>query len=416
MKTRILLLCLGIVSTAAADSPWHQWRGPNRDGKSAETGLLTRWPSAGPKLAWKASGLGAGYASVVVGDGRVYTIGKDKSNTVWATALSEKNGDIVWRKKIGSTGRTPLSTPTFHQGRLYTLDPDGKLYDLDARNGDTRWMRSLQKEFGARLQNGRGHAESPLIDGDRVICTPGTPKAVLTALDRKTGKVIWNCPMPKFGNLSTVGAGFSSIVKSSGGGVSQYVQFVGRGVVGVSTAGKFLWGYDRIAKAPANIPTPVVNGDYVFCANGYGNGSALLKLSADGPGKVKAEEVYFLNGGRFQNHHGGMILLGKHLFAGHGSNNGLPTCIDFASGKIKWKRRGPGTGSAAILYADKHLYFRYQNGVMALIQANPKRYRLRGKFRIPTAGTDSWAHPVISGGKLYLREKDRLFVYNIKKS
>jgi len=418
MRCFALLYCLLIAAPALADKPessWHQWRGPNRDGRSTETGLLSRWPTAGPKLIWQAKGLGTGYASVVVADGKVFTIGKNKQNVVYAVALSLENGKEVWRTKIGKSGRMPLSTPTYHQGRLYTLDPDGKLYDLDAKKGGIRWTRNLPSEFGARLMNGRGHAESPLIDGDKLICTPGTPQAVLVALDRKKGSVIWKATMPKFGKVTTVGAGFSSIVMSNGGGVKQYVQFVGRGIVGVSAEGKFLWGYDRLAKAPANIPTPVVSGDYVFCANGYGNGSALLKLHADGKNKVRMEEVYFLDGGRFQNHHGGMILLGKYLFAGHGSNNGLPTCLEFASGKVRWKRRGPGTGSAAIVYADKHLYFRYQNGVVALIQANPKGYRLRGKFRIPTAGTDSWSHPVVSGGRLFLREKDRLYVHDIKR-
>jgi outer membrane protein assembly factor BamB len=179
--------------------------------------------------------------------------------------------------------------------------------------------------------------------------------------------------------------------------------------------GKYLWGYNRVANGTANIPTPIPDGDFVFCSSGYGTGAGLVKLSKDGDG-VKAEEVYFLGGKEFQNHHGGMIKLGKHIYAGHGNNQGFPTCLEMETGKVAWQhleRNEPGSGSAAIVYAEDRLYFRYQDGTMALLDASPEGFKLRGKFKIPGAGGDSWAHPVVLHGKLFLREHDNLFVYDI---
>jgi hypothetical protein len=194
---------------------------------------------------------------------------------------------------------------------------------------------------------------------------------------------------------------------------------MGRGVVGVSADdGKFLWGYNRVANGVANIPTPIVRGDYVFCSTGYQTGAALLKINRTAQG-FEAEEVYFLDSKTLQNHHGGMVLVGDYLYGGTGHNAGFPVCVDLKSGKIVWNGgRGPGSGSAAVVYADGHLYFRYQSGVLAQIVATPKGYELKGQFEIPSAEGNkkpSWPHPVVVGGKLYLREQDQLFCYDLTK-
>jgi outer membrane protein assembly factor BamB len=197
--------------------------------------------------------------------------------------------------------------------------------------------------------------------------------------------------------------------------MKQYVQLMGRGVVSVAASdGKFLWGYNRIANPTANIPTPVLVGDYVFCSSGYGAGAALLKLAREGSG-VRADEVYYLDGKAFQNHHGGMILIGDYLYAGHGHNAGAPTCLEWKTGKTVWRHhRGPGTGSAAVAYADGNLYFRFENGLIALIGATPEGYQEKGKFLIPGVEHPSWSHPVIVGGRMYLREQDALLCYDVK--
>lgn len=414
-----VLLLAGSAARTAHAADWPQWRGPRRDGVSTETNLLASWPAGGPRLAFHADGLGTGYASVVVSRGKVFTIGRKESDVV-ATALDAETGNTVWTRTIGTTSRHPSSTPTVDDDRLYALDPDGELVCLNVSNGEILWQKSFVDDFGGKMMSGRGYGESPLVDGDRLICTPGGPEAAMVALDKRTGEVIWKAKLPAIGPGGREGAGFASAVISEAAGIRQYVQLMGRGVVGIAAKdGRFLWSYNAIANDTANIPTPVVQGDYVFAANGYTAGSVLLKLVRDDaapndtPG-VKAEVVYALQASQFQNHHGGVILFGNHLYGGHGNNNGLPTCLDFETGKVRWKRRGPGVGSAAAVCAEGRLYFRYQNGLVALIEATDAGYILHGTLEVPGAGGDSWAHPVVANGRLYLREQDALWVYDIR--
>ena len=401
----------------AAD--WPQWRGPHRDGVSAETGLLPSWPAGGPKVVWHATGLGAGYSSVVVGQGRLFTLGRH-ADVVMLTALDVATGQPLWTRKIGESSRDSNSTPTLDEDRLYALDPDGDLVCVHASNGELIWSKSFVNDFASRFMSARGCGESPLIDGVRLICTPGNSDAALVALNKYTGEVIWKARVPDLGPLGKDGAGFSSVVVTEAAGVRQYVQLMGRGLVGIAAEdGRFLWGYNAIANDFANIPTPIVYQDFVFAANGYTAGSVLLKLVPDGdataPGQaVKVEVVYSLTGSQFQNHHGGLVRLGDCVFAGHGNNNGLPTCVELETGRIVWKRRGPGVGSAAIVSVNGQLIFRYQNGVVALIDASREGYRLVGQFEIPGAGGDSWSHPVVANGHLFLREQDGLWAHDLR--
>ena len=399
---------------------WPQWRGPRRDAVSTETGLLQSWPAGGPKIVWQAAGLGAGYSSVVVGDGRLFTLGR-RDPDILVIALDVSTGKQLWTRKIGESSREPNSTPTLDGDRLFSLDPDGDLVCLQAATGEILWTKSFVDDFSSRMMSGRGCGESPLIDGDHLICTPGNADAALVALDKLTGAVIWKTKIPDLGPLGKDGAGFSSAVVTEAAGVRQYVQLIGRGLVGIDARdGRFLWGYNAIANDFANIPTPIVHDDFVFAANGYTAGSVLLKLVPDTsenaarPG-VRADVVYSLSGSQFQNHHGGILRQGDFVYAGHGNNNGLPTCLEFGTGRVVWKRRGPGVGSAAILYVDGQLIFRYQNGVVALIEASNQGYKLNGTFEIPGAGGDSWSHPVVANGRLYLREQDVLWVHELRR-
>ncbi len=413
-RTITCTIGLLVMATVLPAADWPRWRGPQVNGISTETGLLSSWPEEGPASAWNTDGLGGGYASLVVADGRVFTIGNHASD-LFAYALDEKDGQLLWKQKVGTTGRHPISTPTVDQQRLYVMDPDGQLICLKVTDGSILWQRDLAADFTGRLQSGRGYGESPLIDGDQLVCTPGGAEAMIVSLDKRTGTTRWKTGIPGLGMAGGDGASFSSIQVSRGGGVRQYVQLIGRGLVGVAADdGRFLWGYNDIANPTANIPTPIVRDDMVFSANGYNAGSVLLKLSADGADGVKATEVYRLNGSQLQNHHGGLVLVGDHIFGGHGSNNGLPTCLELSSGRVSWKRRGPGIGSASVVYADGHLYFHYQNGVIALIQASSSGYKLKGTFQLPGAGADSWSHPVVANGKLFLREKDTLWCYHVR--
>jgi outer membrane protein assembly factor BamB len=407
-----------VAATAAApgsvsDTPWPQWRGPNRDGISPETGLLDQWTEHGPPIAWQARGLGGGYSSVAVAGGRVYTLGR-RDGQAHLIALDERDGRELWAAPVG--GGDPNGTPTVDGELVFAVGRDGDLVCVAADTGRELWRTSFVREFGAELPSW-GFSESPLVDGDRLICTPGADRAVLAALDKRTGALIWTTTMPAGPRHGHGGAGYSSIVLGQGGGVRQYVQLVGRGVVGVATDdGRMLWGYGRIANGTANIPTPLVRGDYVFCSTGYGAGAALLQLRRAPGGGVNAEEVYFLPANRMQNHHGGMVLLDNYVYCGTGHNAGHPLCIELLTGREVWQPgRGPGEGSAAVACADGHLYFRYQDGTMALIEATPSRYNLKGTFQIASHNGESWPHPVIAGGRLYLRDQDELHCYDIRR-
>jgi outer membrane protein assembly factor BamB len=422
--TLILATSGALAVAAAATSPeWPQWRGPSRDDVAKETGLLSSWPESGPPLAWKASGLGGGFSSLAISGGKIYTLG-DRQGSQQVVALNVADGKIAWTAKLGPIWEDeyggPRGTPTVDGDRVYALGTDGDLVCLQAATGKEVWRKNLARDFGGRMMSGWRWSESPLVDGDRLIVTPGGANATLVALDKKTGKPIWQAAVPRLGGQGADGAGYASVVISNGGGVKQYVQLTGRGLVSVRASdGKFLWGYNKVANDVANIATPIVWDDFVFASTGYQTGSALLELSRAGDG-VEAKEVYFLPARTLQNHHGGLVLINGHIYGGHGHNRGYPICVEMATGKVAWGGETldaghGGSGSAAVTAADGHLYFRYQNGRMALIAATPQGYQLKGAFAIPDVNHPSWSHPVVAGGKLYLREQDNLYVYDLKR-
>ena len=400
-----------------APTDWYQWRGPNRDGVSAETGLLDSWPDDGPPMAWRVEGLGSGMSSVSIFEDHLFTLGR-KDGQTHIICCNLQDGSEAWATPIGSGN--PNCTPTIdpETGLVYGLTHDGDLACVETDTGAEVWRKNFGSDFGGRMMSGWGYSESPLIDGDRLICTPGANDAIIAALDKRTGEPIWTSSQPEdVGGRGGDGAGYSSIVISNGAGVKQYVQLTGRGLISVAAEdGQTLWVYNRVANGTANVPTPIVRDDYVFGSSGYGTGAALLRLSAENGG-VRAEEVYFLEANTLQNHHGGMILIDDHLYMGHGHNNGLPICVEFMTGEVAWggEIRGAGTGSAAVVCADGHLYFRYENAIMALIEVNPSEYNLKSSFQIGSNNAQSWPHPVIQDGRLYLRDQDELLCYDVRR-
>lgn len=397
-----------------ASKVWN-WRGPRQDGIADESELLSEWPADGPKLLWTANGLGNAMSSVSIADGKIFTLG-NRDGGEYLIACNLEDGSELWATRIGAGGESN-STPTVDGDRVYAVGLAGDLACLNVNSGAKVWSKSFANDFGGRMMSQWGYSESPLVDGDRLICTPGGPDAMIAALNKKTGETIWATPMRPGGDRGTDGAGYSSIVISEGGGVKQYITLVGRGLISVAAKdGKPLWQYERIANGTANVPTPIVDGDYVFCSSGYDDGgTALLRLSAN-RGNVGYQEIYYLRANELQNHHGGMIKIGDYVYMGEGHNRGFPMCVEFKTGRRIWeKQRGAGSGSAAIVAADDHLYFRYENGVMALVEANANEYRLKGQFEIATRNRESWPHPVIYQGRLYLRDQGQLHCYDISK-
>lgn len=413
MRTLLPICSLVFVATTWAEAAgWSQWRGPHRDGLSAETGLLKSWPQGGPKLAWHIKGLGRGWSSVAVADGKIFTMGNRKEGQM-AIAYDAATQKELWATVVSKHGSEPRCTPTVAGGMIYSLSDDGELLCCSAADGSEVWRKSFKKDFGDPPKPGWNFSESPLVDGEKVIVTPGHKDHFMVALNAKTGAVIWTTKAELKGN-GHEGAGYTGPVISQGAGVKQYVTMVGKGAIGVSADdGQLLWHYNAVANGTAVIPTPLVWDDYVFVSSGYQTGAALLKLVKDGTA-VKAEEQYFLKAGVFENHHGGMVRIGDYIYAGTGHNNGFPICIEWKTGKVAWRKdRGPGRDSAAVIAADGNLYFRYQDGIMALISATPDGYKENGSFKLPFIDGESWPHPAIDGKKLYLRAHDVLMCFDI---
>jgi outer membrane protein assembly factor BamB len=399
-------LAFVLLSSSAPAADWPQFRGPNRDDISKETGLLKSWPKDGPPLAWQIKDLGGGYSSLsVVGD-RIYTLG-NKGNVTKAFALERDNGKVVWSADVGPSGGDLGCTPTVDGDRIYALGQQGDLVCLQAKDGERVWHRNLLKDFKGSIGSWH-YCESPLVDGDHVIVTPGGTEATLVALNKKTGETVWKCGF----TLKSPQAGYSSAVVAEVGGVRQYIKLLDGGLIGVSTDGKPLWKYEKFGPNTANIPTPIVLKDHIFAAAGYDKGGALLKLTADGK-EVKAEQIYYKE--ELKNRHGGVLVVGDYVY-GDTDDQGKPYCADVKTGKVMWKRKdtdGKGHGSVSVTYADGRLYLHYTNGIVALVEASPDGYKETGSFQVKTDG-NAWAHPVVVGGRLYLREGDALFCYDVR--
>jgi outer membrane protein assembly factor BamB len=412
----ILALLVASQTVALADtslSGWYQWRGPNRDGVSPETGLLKEWPTDGPKQLWQVKGVGSGMGSVSIGGGKIFVLGKRKEG-VCITALDAATQKEAWFALVSAKGDAN-GAPTFDGERVYAVSKDGQMLCCDAATGKELWHKDYATDFGGKMMSGWGYSESPLVDGDAVIVVPGANDAMMVALNKKTGDVLWKSALPAdVGTRGKDGAGYTGAIISNGGGVKQYLTLAGRGLISVRASdGKTLWTYNAVANGTANIPTPLAWDDYVFTSSGYGTGAALLELKKDGDG-VKADEKYFLKATEFQNHHGGMVRLGDYIYAGKGHNNGFPTCVEWKTGKIVWEQsERPGKESAAVIAADGELYFRWQDGIMGLIDATPAGYRLKGSFKLPVIQGQSWPHPAIHDKKLYVRVQDTLLCFDV---
>lgn len=389
----------------AAEGDWPAWRGPRRDARCDETRLLKSWPEAGPKLLWKAEGLGEGYSTPSIAGNLVYLMG-NKDGQEWVLAIDRtKQGQGVWAVPTGPVRGGvqypgPRSTPTIDGNRVYALGVNGDLLCLDARSGKAYWRHDLVGEFGGERPHW-GYAESVLIDDKWVLCTPGGGQATIVALLKTNGKPVWRAAI---GDK----ADYSSIIAISVAGMKQYVQFTKEGVIGVSAKnGSLLWRYDKPANGTANCATPLFADDSVFAASNYGTGGGLVHLEK-GRKTWNADEVYFTSD--MNNHHGGMVLVDGYLY---GCDNSVLRCLEFKTGKTVWKDRS--CGKCSLLHADSMLYCRGEDGLVSLVAATPDGFQLEGRFEQPhRSNREAWPHPVIAGGCLYLRDQDRLLCYDVR--
>lgn len=413
------LLALTPGYAAEPKGEWPTFRGPKRTGVSTETGLLQSWPQDGPALVWETPGVGRGYSSLAIADGRIFTLGDNTSladdQDEYLLAFEQATGKPLWQAKTGKpwnegpeSWQSSRSTPTVDGPRVYVLTAHGELVCCETATGKEKWRKNMKEDFAGAKGDSWGYSESVTIDGDRLICTPGGETNTMVALQKETGEVIWSMAQPK-----NRGAGHASIVIADAGGTQVYVQTTASGAIGVRASdGKLLWSYE-IDNTTAVIPTPIVQGDLVFFTAGYGRGGALLKQIPGDGGNVTIEEIYPLNRA-LANKHGGIVLVGDYLF-GDSDDGGLPFCAEFMTGKNQWKKRGSGKGSAAFTAADGRLYILFADGTMVLAKASPDDYEEVGSFKVPGSGErPSWAHPVVLNGKLYLREQDRILCYDIK--
>lgn len=399
-----LALLVGTLVVAGAVPDWPQWRGPQRNGISTETGLLKTWPAAGPAMLWSVRNLGQGYGSLSVKGDRLFVQGSTASASI-LFCLDRADGKIIWQAALGrkgdeGRGNGPRGTPTIDLDRVYVLTENGDLACLQVRDGSPIWRRNILKDFSGSNPTWL-ISESPLVDGNRLIVTPGGSGAAIVALDKMTGQTLWQSK-----GLSDP-AHYASCIAADVGGVRTIMGFTSRAAVGLKASdGTVMWTYKPVANGTANIATPVFSDNKVFYTSAYGTGAALLSLKPQG-GTVSAEEVYFTKD--MQNHHGGVVLVNGYIY---GFSNNILTCLEFATGKKAWQDRSVGKG--AVTFADGNLYLLSENNVVGMAEATSTGYHEKGRFTIPDQGWPSWAHPVVSDGRLYVRNQGWLAAYDVK--
>jgi outer membrane protein assembly factor BamB len=401
MRFRLpLLLTVALLPALAAD--WPQWRGPNRDGLAAETGLLKSWPAGGPHLAWKTQGLGQGYASFSIAQGRLFTQGQ-RGDQEFVLAFDVRNGQKLWETPTGrgyreSRGNGPRGTPTLDGDRLFALAADGTLVCLETATGKVVWRANIVERFHGRVIQW-GMSESPLVEGDRLIVTPGARNASVVALDKRNGNTVWQSQSDE--------AGYSSVIAFDYGGTRLLALLTGDAALGLAASdGKLLWRYKGVANGTANVATPIYHDGHVFYSSDYGTGCVLMRLSGQGSA-VKAQEAYFNRDMR--NHYTSCVLVGEYLY---GFSSSILTAMEFKSGKVAWRDRSVGKGNC--IYAEGNLYCLSENGVVGLVEATSAAYREKSRFQIPPGSFPTWSFPAIADGKLFLREQDNLYCYDIK--
>jgi outer membrane protein assembly factor BamB len=385
---------------------WPRFHGPRLDNISLDKGLLAKWPDEGPKLLWMTPGIGHGFSSAAVADGRIYIDGNAGDNTT-ITAL-DLDGKVVWQSPNGKawTGDYPGThgTPTLDGQRLYHESPLGRVTCLDAADGKEIWHRDLLADFDAKNIKW-ALAESVLIDGDRVICCPGGPKASIVALNKKTGENVWTA------ESAGENAGYASPVPAEFQGLRMILAMTAQSLIGVDAdSGAMLFRHEHKTEFDVNATMPLFHDGQVFITSGYNSGSEMLQLAVSGK-KVTVSRLWECK--KLDNQHGGVVLWDGYIYGS--SMSGKWFCLDWKTGDVKYAERGVGKGSLTL--ADGMLYTFSETRKVGLVKAMPEKHEVISKFTLPAGGDGSgWAHPVVCGGRLYLRHSDQLSAYDLRAS
>lgn len=406
----LVLFSAGAAAASASDPEWPQFHGPRRDNRSTDTGLLQRWPEGGPPLLWQAEGIGEGWATVAISGGKIYTAGNIADETV-ITAL-DLDGKQLWQAKNGPAYDRQYpgarSTPTIADGKLYHLG-DGSIVCLDAASGRRLWQVNMIDKFEGRHPRW-GLAESLLVDGNRLICCPGGPKAAMAALHKDTGETLWTCP-----GIDEP-PGYASPIVVEYGGLRQIITMTGASTIGVAAeTGKLLWKYDCPSRFDVNVSSLLFQDGELYFSETWGRGSTKLKLQVRGQA-CTVERVWHTE--ELDNEHGGVLLVDGYLygFADGNHRDRHWACLDWKTGKTMYSTKGlVGPRSATLTYADGMLYVMNERGVVALVPARPETFEIVSQFELPKQGDGpTWAHPVVCGGRLYLRHGNYLYVYDVR--
>lgn len=389
---------------------WPQFRGPDRDGKSKETGLLKTWPEGGPKLIKTITGIGAGYSSPAIAGGKIYISGKVvcescKVGDELFLFCFDMEGKKLWGTKLGPafarSYKGARSTPTVKDGIVCVLSGIGQLGVFDAASGKQIWSKDILKTFKGKFPS-YGVSESVLIDGDRVICTPGGKDACIVALDKKTGDTVWTS---KGVNNR---CDYASPILVEHNKAKQVVALAFDGLIGVSAKdGTLLWRYDKPFGKGRMCLTPVYENGCVFAEAGHKGMGGAVKLTAKGA-DITVTPLWEVPA--TPTHLGGYIALKGHIYGHDGTGF---SCREFQSGKVAYQEKSIAKGST--LYADGMFYCLGENGVMQLVQADTSGCKKVSVFKMPEARRNVWAYPAIADKRLFIRYSDKVFIYDIKK-
>ena len=409
----LVIACYPMFATAfvtAADGPWPQWLGPHRDGISTETGLLQTWAPEGPPRQWLYENCGLGYSGpAIVGD-RLFILGTREDQEQLLCLDTTQRGKELWHTPLGPVyennwGDGPRSTPIVEGEFVYALVAEGNLSCLRIQDGSIVWKKSMQ-EYGGKIP-AWGYSESPFIYQEKIICTPGGKDGAIVALDKSTGEFLWQIPE------LTDTAHYSSIIVAEQNGRAIGVQLLASQLVGFNLSdGELLWTVPWGGHV-AVVPTPIAWENYIYVTSGYGAGCMLVSLNDD----FSAEPVY--EGNKLvTNHHGGVLRLGQSIF-GYSDGKGW-VCQDLLSGEKNWQNKKE-LGKGAIAYADQRFYCLSENeGEVVLIAASEEDWIEHGRFTLEPQtelrkpSGKIWTHPVIAGGRLYLRDQELLFCFDIR--